>query len=57
MQTVRYSGGPLAGAVLEMPAGLAAERLNLTVTPGGVVFDRDRRRPVRGARVIEAPRR
>lgn len=56
-QQVKLHGGPLHGAVLEVPADLV-DRLNpghLTITSGGTVFDRKRGQAVRGAKVLKAP--
>ena len=57
LQTVKFSGGHLDGAVLALPPEVAArvDRADLTVTPAGKVYDMLARSIVRGAEVIELP--
>lgn len=53
---VRFVGGPLSGATLDLPLDLVdALPGQIVVTADGTVFDCDRSRPVPGARVIEQP--
>lgn len=55
---VRFQGGPLSGAVLDLPEELAdSEPGRLVVTDGGAVFDRVRSRRVTAARIVSLPRR
>lgn len=54
---VRFRGGNLDGAELELPPRLSDPNPGqLTVTAGGVVFDRHRRMAVSSARVLQYPR-
>ena len=54
---VRFTGGPLAGAVVELPAELADPRPGqLLITGSGGVYDRHHRyRRVDHARVLRPP--
>jgi hypothetical protein len=54
-QRVRFQGGPMSGAEIEMPANVDPAELDLVVTSGGIVWDRRGRRPLRGARIIRRP--
>lgn len=55
---VRFQGGPLSGAVLDLPEELAdSDPGRLVVTDGATVFDRLRSRRVAEARIVSLPRR
>lgn len=54
-QRVRFSGGPLSGAVIECPETTDLAKMNITITQAGVVYDRGRERRVPGATVVELP--
>ena len=56
LEQVRFRGGRLSGALLELPAELVATAsTRLVVTAGGRVFDRTLGRDVAEARVVELP--
>jgi hypothetical protein len=57
-QAVAFRGGPLDGAVIEMPDELAARagELRLRVMSNDAVYYRDRPVPVHGAKLITPPK-
>jgi hypothetical protein len=57
LERVRYQGGPLHGAILEMSGVLAARVLSmeLVITSGGNVVDRARGVPMPTIKVVQGP--
>lgn len=56
IERIRYRGGPLNGALLELPASYRDRHpSDLRVTPAGAVFDRVKGYTISSARVIEPP--
>lgn len=54
-QTVSFTGGPLHGSIIEMPADMDPAALRITVTDSGTIFDRINQRPLRGAKLLRGP--
>lgn len=54
-QTVKFTNGPLHGALVEIPEGVTPNPTRWSVTPAGALYDRDAQRVVPGSRVLQGP--